>query len=239
MRLNAYLRRCGISSRRSANELIQAGKVTVNGSVVTAFSYLVQPSDIVLLEGKPLHPKTYTYLALNKPKGVTCTTKDKFAEKTIVELLPAKFSHLYPVGRLDKDTTGLIFLTNDGSFCNTITHPRFQVEKEYIVTLNASPKPDELRKALRGITQSGEFLRILRLIPRNPPRTTFSVIIQEGKKREIRRIFNALGYEVIFLKRIRIGNFYLGNLRSGEWRMISPGDIKRIVALRHVPQKKA
>ncbi len=235
MRLNKFLAQSGLTSRRKADKLIASGKITVNGKNVNQPFFCVKNSDTVEINNQRVSIfAKKIYLLINKPKGVTTTCSDKFAKTTILDLIPKKiFSKeikVYPAGRLDKNSTGLVILTNDGNFCYNITHPKFEIEKEYIVELSRELKKADLKKAKTGVHDQGQTLK-LKAITKNEEKiarcSKFNVIITEGKKRHIRRLFNQLGYKVKNLKRIRIGKFTLGNLREGEYRVISQIKIKK------------
>ncbi len=223
MRLNVYLARCGAASRRKADELIKKGAVQVNGEKILEPFVDVKDGDSVKLYGKLLSPAGCVYIALNKPKGYTSTVKDRFAEKKITDLIPASYGKLFPVGRLDKNSSGLIILTNDGQFANLITHPRYQVEKEYEVIVSRPFKSEDARILKEGITDEGEQLRAASIKPLKqfPGRSLLSVVMKEGKKREVRRMFECLGYRIIELKRVRIGKIFLGHLKTGGYRLLT------------------
>ena len=150
MRLNAFIAHCGFSSRRSADELIKKGQVKVNGRVIKEPWFKVKEKDKVLVKGNWIRPKNFVYLAFYKPRGVVTTLKDKFASKTVNDYLSPSLKGVYPVGRLDKYSEGLLLLTNDGDFCYRLTHPKFRVEKEYFLELKGKVIPSDLKKALKG-----------------------------------------------------------------------------------------
>jgi len=224
MRLNVFIAKSGCASRRGADELIKQGKVTVNGKKTLEPYYQVSKGDQVKVKGKVISATHLVYLIFNKPKRVTTTRQDKFAKKTVMDYLPARLRHLYPVGRLDRESQGLLILTNDGAFCYRMTHPKFNVEKEYIVVVQGAVTQDVLGKARRGIYCEGDFLRVerLRVEKRLKESTQLCVIIREGKKRHLRRLFWRLGHEVIELKRVRVGSIFLGNLKEGDFREFRP-----------------
>ncbi|MBN1444678.1 MAG: rRNA pseudouridine synthase [Candidatus Omnitrophica bacterium] len=228
MRLNVYLARCGAASRRKADELIKKGAVQVNGEKIMEPYVDVKDGDSVKLCGKLLSPAGYVYIALNKPRGYTSTVKDRFAEKKVTDLVPASYGNLFPVGRLDKNSCGLIILTNDGQFAQRLAHPSFQVEKEYEVVVSPVFETRHVSVLKSGITDEGERLRASSIKPlqRFPGRSMVSVVMKEGKKREVRRMFEYLGYRVIDLKRVRIGKIYLERLMPGEYRNLTEREIK-------------
>ncbi len=236
MHLNHYLAKSGIASRRKTEELIKAGKITVNNKIVNKPHYQVKKTDMVKIKSQKVEPAKHIYILINKPKGVTTTCSDKFAKTTILDLIPKKIvskkRRLYPVGRLDKNSTGLVVLTNDGKLCYKITHPKFETEKEYRIELSQQLKKNDLEKAKTGLIDAGELLRVKKIKEEKgrmqlQPFSRFRVIITEGKKRHLRRLFNRLGYNLISLKRIRIGALKLGKLKEGEFKFISYTKIKK------------
>jgi len=224
MRLNKYLSMCGVCSRRKADEEIKNGKVIVNGKIIKEPYYNVKEGDEVFYRGKKIEKKEFVYICINKPKGYISTLKDRHAEKKVVDLIPEKYGRVFPVGRLDKDATGLLILTNDGNFANLLTHPRYQIEKEYEVVVEGILERGDIETAKKGIVNEGEKLKIIdgKIVRRTKNTTKLKIILKEGKKREIKRIFKVLGYKVLKLKRIRIGNIKLGNLKEGNFKIIFP-----------------
>jgi len=222
MRLNAFIAKSGFSSRRKAVSFIKEGRVEVNGRFMREPGYEVRENDKISVDGRPLKLQQYTYLIVNKPKGVATTLEDRFQKRKITDLIPGKYGRLYPVGRLDKDSRGLIILTNDGDLCYNLTHPKFEVEKEYIAHLEGKVTQDTLLRFKRGIRDKGELLKVksASIINSRPNSSTIKVIISEGKKRHLRRLFTFLGFEVIDLKRVRIGSLKLGTLKEGAYREI-------------------
>ena len=223
MKLNVYLARCGVASRRGADELIKKGKVQVNGKRTLEPYTEIKEDDIVTVRNRPVSPAKYVYIALNKPKGYISTIKDRFAEKKVIDLVPRSYGKLFYVGRLDKNSSGLMILTNDGQFAQHLSHPSFQVEKEYEVFLSPSYDPGHTPILKTGIIDDGEKLRVvsIRALKRFPRRTLLSVVMKEGKKREVRRIFEHFGYRVIDLKRVRIGKILLGETKTGQYRLLT------------------
>jgi pseudouridine synthase len=217
-------------------EAIKQARVAVNGKVVTDFRYPVdRGKDHISLGGKPVDfkPQSVVCLMLNKPPGVISTTSDERGRGTVLSLLPGKYRHLrlYPVGRLDKDSTGLLLLTNDGDLTYHLTHPRFEHEKEYLVQTDASLKPADKRKLERGIELEDGVTSPTRVreIKDSPP-FTYSLTIHEGRKRQVRRMFTALGCRVLALKRVRLGNLTLGNLNEGAVRELGAKEIRRLLS---------
>lgn len=234
LRLQKYLADCGVCSRRKAEELITKGEVFVNGEACTTLGTKIDPKkDKVTYRGQAITPrKKQTYIMLHKPRGVTCTLSDYHAEETIISLLP-KIPHLYPVGRLDKDSEGLILLTTDGAFAQNIMHPKFTCEKEYIVICIGDVSTKDIDKMKKGIlirdedTGKEKIARVksAAINKKETGRTYLSVILEEGQKRQIRRMFKNLGFTVQYLKRIRIGNVTLGSLEKGLWRNLTQKEI--------------
>jgi len=222
MRLSLFISRSGYTSRRKADCLIKEGKVRVNGQEALKPFLQISDKDKVEVEGKILRLKENIYILFNKPKGVTTTLSDKFAFQKVIDFFPRKFKGIYPVGRLDKQSSGLLILTNDGDFCYRLTHPKFSIEKEYLVELKGKLSPGDCQRAKKGLTSEGEHLKVksIEVLTSQENKTICKVIISEGKKRHLRRLFKALGFLVIELKRIRIGKLVLGNLMLGKYRLM-------------------
>jgi 23S rRNA pseudouridine2605 synthase len=224
MRLNRFLAAAGLGSRRHCDELIAMGRVTINGKVCTNFSAQPELRDHVKVNGKLVHAAPALTIVLNKPAGFVSTRKDSYARDTVFDLLPEKFSRLFTIGRLDAQTEGLLLLTNDGDLAQQLTHPRFKVDKEYQVTLDRPWDPALAPKLERGILLGGQRAKIARLRSLSP--TRLRVILRQGINRQIRRMFEAVGYRVKHLLRIRIGNLRLGDLPSGHWRALTQRELK-------------
>jgi 23S rRNA pseudouridine2605 synthase len=224
VRLNSFLAAAGLGSRRHCDELIAAGRVTINGKVCTNFSAQPGARDHVKVDDKLVHTAPALTIMLNKPAGFVSTRKDLHARDTVFDLLPGKFSHLFTIGRLDAQTQGLLLLTNDGGLAQQLTHPRFKVDKEYEVTLERTWDPALAPKLLHGILLDGQRAKIVRLRSLSP--TRLRVILRQGINRQIRRMFEAVGYRVKHLLRIRIGNLWLGDLPCGHWRALTQRELK-------------
>lgn len=234
LRLQKYLSDCGVCSRRRAEELIVEGKIIVNGEPCTKLGTKIDPSkDTVEYLGKKIIPrKKHTYLVLNKPKGVTCTLSDIHAEETIVEFLP-RIPHLYPIGRLDKDSEGIILVTTDGAFANAVMHPRYTCEKEYLVICIGDVTEKDIENMQKGIilrdddTGKEKIARIksASITKKDTGRTYLAIILEEGQKRQIRRMFKTMNFTVQYLKRVRIGEVKLGRLPEGVCRDLTPQEI--------------
>ncbi|MBN1367052.1 MAG: rRNA pseudouridine synthase [Dehalococcoidales bacterium] len=223
----------GAGSRRQMTEAIKQGRIAVNGKTIESFLHPVNPdSDRITINGKfiDIQNKPVIYLMLNKPKGVTSTTGDDRNSITVLDIIPKKYQdfRLYPVGRLDKDSTGLILLTNDGDLANFLTHPRFEQEKEYLVHIEGALKPEEKKKLEKGLELEDGLTRGAELKDVNVPPYKYAIIIHEGKKRQIRRMFAALGHRVLELKRIRISGLKLGPLAEGRTRELTPDEVKAL-----------
>ncbi len=221
----------GIGSRRQMADVIKQRKVRVNGEIIEDFSHTINPAtDHVLVEGKAvdLKPKDTVCLMLNKPKGVISTTSDERGRRTVIDLLPKKYRHLrlYPVGRLDEDTTGLLLITNDGDLTYQLTHPRFEHEKEYLVQIKGTLSLENMRKLEDGIRLEDGMTHPAMIKSVSLPPYNYSLIIHEGRKRQVRRMFERIKHPVLSLKRIRIGKLYLGDLNEGKIRKLKPSDIK-------------
>lgn len=226
MRLNRFLAAAGVGSRRYCDELIAAGRVTVNGKVCTDFSLQPQERDHVKVDQKLVHAAPALTIMLHKPAGFVSTRRDQHARDTVFDLIPHKFSHLFPVGRLDAQTQGLLFLTNDGELAQSLTHPRFKVEKEYDVTLDRAWDPALTPKLLNGILLDGRRAKIARLRSLSP--TRLRVVLRQGINRQIRRMFEAFGYRVKELLRVRVGNLGLGHLPCGHWRALTQRELREL-----------
>ncbi|MBA2585471.1 MAG: rRNA pseudouridine synthase [Chthoniobacterales bacterium] len=223
MRLNRYLASAGVGARRQCDELIAAGRVTINGKVCTNFATQPAEGDHVKVGGKSVRAEQCLYLLLHKPRGYVSSRQDPHARDTIFDLLPAKFPRLFNVGRLDAQSEGLLILTNDGEFAQRLTHPRYKVEKEYDVTLDKPWDPALALKLQRGINLDGERARIDLIHPFGPRR--LRLVLRQGLNRQIRRMFFAVGYEVENLVRIRVGTLRLGDLPRGHWRALTRAEL--------------
>jgi 23S rRNA pseudouridine2605 synthase len=230
-RLAKYLAHCGIASRRKAEEYIKEGQVSVNGAIVESPATNIDPSkDHIKIGNKLIKPKTRKYFILNKPKNVITTKADTFDRQTVLDLLPAKHHDLHPVGRLDKDTTGLLLLTNDGPLTNALTHPRYHAQKRYRVTINGKISLDDVIKIKKGVwlAEGKTKPAKARIVRSGRQITIVDVSIREGKNRQIRRMISSIGYRVKDLERISIGPISLGRLAIGQWRVLSGSEIKRL-----------
>ena len=226
MRLNRFLAAAGVGSRRHCDELIGAGRVTINGKVCANFSAQPGPHDHVKVDGKLVRVAPALTIMLHKPAGFVSTRKDAYARDTVFDLLPQKFSRLFNIGRLDAQTEGLLLLTSDGALAQRLTHPRYKTDKEYEVTLDRPWDPALAPKLLRGIFLDGQRAKIARLHSVSP--TRLRVVLQQGINRQIRRMFEAVGYRVKHLVRVRLGNLRLADLPRGHWRPLTKRDLRSL-----------
>jgi 23S rRNA pseudouridine2605 synthase len=233
VRLQKYLSEAGVASRRASEEIILAGRVRVNGQIIQILGTKIQPGqDQVEVDGHPIKPKRKLYVALNKPPGFLCTRNDPLERRTASDLLPAEWRHLTTVGRLDRDSEGLIFLTNDGEFALRLTHPRYGVRKTYRATVEGKVQPPVLRRFLAGIEDAGETLKAekARLISANNSHSVVELELGEGRNREVRRLFSSQGLNVTRLQRTQIGRIKIGELPVGKWRTLTEPEIKSLLA---------
>jgi 23S rRNA pseudouridine2605 synthase/23S rRNA pseudouridine2604 synthase len=228
IRLQKYLSIAGICSRRHGEELILAGKVWVNGVCVTELGTRVDPeADSVEIDGKPvLARQRLLYIALNKPRDFVTSCRQP-GEKLVTDLVNVP-ERIYPIGRLDKDSTGLLLLTNDGPLHHRLSHPSFDHEKEYVVTLSAPISDTALQKMADGMLLSGKRTRPAQVHRMSLRR--FRITLKEGKNRQIRRMVRKVGQDVLMLHRIRIAAIRLGKLDSGKWRFLDPGEVEALTS---------
>ena len=226
MRLNRFLAAAGVGSRRHCDELIAEGRVTINGQVCTDFSAQPSARDHVKVDGKLVHVDMPLTIMLNKPAGFVSTRSDPHAHDTVFDLLPPKFSRLFNIGRLDTQTEGLLLLSNDGDLAQQLTHPRYKIDKEYEVILDRPWDPALTPKLSKGIFLDDKRARIERLNVVMP--TRLRVVLRQGINRQIRRMFESVGYNVKQLKRIRVGNVRLGDLPRGHWRILTNRELEKL-----------
>ena len=230
-RIAKFIARCGVTSRRKAEELIKNGYVFLNGTIIRELSVRVDPShDSIVVNNKHITVPPLKYFLLHKPKGVITTKQDTHSRKTVLDFFPHKYRDIHPVGRLDKDTTGALLLTNDGALTNVLIHPRHGVTKTYEVVINGCITPQhqkKLRKGIAledGITQPADVF----IQGRKKHATVLTIKIKEGKKRQIKRMCMALGYRVIGLKRTAFGSLRIGNMKEGSYRPLTTLEIKKL-----------
>ncbi len=232
LRLQKFLADAGVASRRTGEQFILQGRVEVNGHIVRELGSKVDPlHDKVRVDGKPVHTKRKLYVALNKPKGCVCSRKDEFERPTIYELLPKEWDNLYSVGRLDYDTEGLIFLTNDGQFALRLTHPRYEMSKKYLVTVEGRVEQQMLSLFVKGVFHEGEKLKAKRahLVSATKSVSMAELELTEGKNREVRRMFESQGKIVKRLQRVQIGKIKIGELKPGKWRTLTEAEINSLL----------
>ncbi len=208
-------------------DIIKAGRVKVNGCVVREPSTDVIGTEHVTVDNCPVETKQYTYLMLHKPAGYTTTKDDPHAEKTVMELLPKNLHHLSPVGRLDRETEGLLLFTNDGTWAQEIMHPKFHLDKTYLARMEGQLKDAEEKKLEAGIALRGEQTLPCRIfdVHYNGTETQATITIQEGRKRQVRMMFQSVGHRVVYLKRLAVGKLQLGDLKLGQWRELKKTDV--------------
>lgn len=228
IRLNKYIASSGLCSRRKADELIENGQVMVNGKVVKELGFLVKEQDKVFVDKKLIHPAKHVYYRFYKPAGYITTCDDEKGRKTIYDLLPENLLGLKPVGRLDKDSTGLLILTNDGDLINELTHPSVKVPKVYMVTVNAQVKKSELEQMANGIEIEPEKIAYadIQVLEIDSKHTDMQITLYQGMNRQIRKMFEHFGYEVKVLKRIQHATLNLDGLKRGEYKPIKPAQIR-------------
>ncbi len=232
MRINKYLASSGIASRRESDKLVQDGRVTVNGKVVS-LGIEVSDSDKVCVDGKPVSIKKNEYYILNKPKGYICSVSDDRGRKTVLDLMPKNIGRIYPVGRLDYDSEGLLILTTDGELAQHLTHPSNNVPKTYLVKVEGRLTESDLNPIRSGIEIDGYVTKKSKanIVETNKDFTKAHITIYEGKNREIRKMFSAIGKEVSLLKRIKIGELSLKGLDRGEYRKLTNHEVEYLKSI--------
>lgn len=233
MRLHKYLAHCGVASRRKSETIIRDGKVRVNGRVVTDMGVQIDPSkDRISVEGCRISKRAYgVYFLFYKPRGVVCTTADEKGRKCVSDYFRQQKNRLYPVGRLDKDSEGLLLITDDGDFANRVMHPRYGVEKEYRVTVDKAYKKEHAEALLFGIEigeSSPATAKEVRFQTRADGRSVVFITLVQGLNREVRRMLESQGYTVLRLCRTRIGALTLGDLKPGEKKHISQQQAQQV-----------
>lgn len=231
LRLQAYLARAGVASRRGSEDLIREGRVRVNGEAAEIGSKVDPARDIVEVDGRIVRPNRTEWIALHKPKGYVTTRDDPSGRKTVYDLLPAEYHHLFHVGRLDRDSSGLLLLTNDGPGANRLLHPRYGITKEYIADVEGEPDLQTIRKLTKGIRLEDGIAQAVSADVREevkPGIFRVRLVMQEGRRREVRRMLEAIGHPVRRLFRRTFGPVEIGRLGPGKWRLLTPEEIQRL-----------
>ncbi len=240
-RLNKYIASSGLCSRRKADELIESGAVMVNGKRVTELGFSVGQKDKVFVSGKLIHPVKHEYYRFYKPAGYITTSDDEKGRKTIYDLLPESLHGLKPVGRLDKDSTGLLILTNDGDLINELTHPSVKVPKLYRVSIDGRITQNDIDKMNKGIELEPNKMAYAQVdvLDVDKAHTYMEILLYQGMNRQIRRMFEFLGFNVVTLKRVQHATLNLDGLKRGEFKPIKPKQIKELKNfLNRIAQKK-
>jgi 23S rRNA pseudouridine2605 synthase len=224
MRLNAYLARAGVASRRGADGLIKAGRVTVNGGPGELNTF-VGAADDVRLDGRRVGAQRLRHVLLNKPRGTITTARDPEGRPTVVDLVGSEV-RIVPVGRLDRDTTGVLLLTNDGPLAHRLAHPRYLVEKTYVAVVEGEPGEDVVRRLAAGVELDDGPTAPARVRPLGPSR--LELVLHEGRNRQVRRMLEAVGHPVVKLRRARYAGLGPGRLRAGEWRDLTSAEVVRL-----------
>lgn len=241
IRLQKYLSECGIASRRKSEELISAGVVKINGRVAQLGDKLDPKRDTVTVRGKKVSGgKKHYYIMLHKPRGFITTMSDEMDRKCVAQLVKDVGERVYPVGRLDRDSEGLLLMTNDGEFANAMTHPSHHVSKTYRVTVREDVDDEQLQQLSEGVEiDSGKTSPAqVHMILKEPERTVLEFIIEEGKNRQIRKMCEAVGLNVIRLKRTKIGSIKLGMLPQGKWRNLTDDEVHKLMVSSGMKVKK-
>ncbi len=237
MRLNKFLAHAGIASRRKADELIAEGKVKVNGEVIKEMGYRVKATDKITFDDKRITPETKVYILLNKPKDCITTTTDERDRKTVLDLIKAAYTQikstkkprLYPVGRLDRNTTGVLLITNDGELAQNLTHPSKEIKKIYHAVLDKSLKLDDYERIKHGVVLEDGIAEVTEVAYTNPKnKSEVGIEIHSGKNRIVRRIFESLGYDVLKLDRVYFGGLTKKDVPRGRWRFLEDEEVRRL-----------
>jgi 23S rRNA pseudouridine2605 synthase len=240
IRLQKYLSECGVVSRRKAEDLIAAGKVKVNGKPASIGDKVDPKHDTVVVAGKKVRKsKKNTYIMLHKPRGFITTLSDEMGRKCVAQLIEDVGTRIYPVGRLDRDSEGLLLLTDDGEFANLLTHPTHHVPKTYRVTIRPTITEEQITALTTGILIDGRMTMPseVRVLEKKEGRVVIEIIIYEGRNRQIRKMCDALGLEVARLKRTQIGSVKLGMLKQGDWRNLTDEEVHKLMVAASVDRK--
>ena len=242
IRLQKYLSECGIASRRKAEEMISAGKVKVNGKPATIGDKIDPKRDTIVVAGKKVkRSKNNTYIMLHKPRGFITTLSDEMGRKCVAQLVEDVGTRVYPVGRLDRDSEGLLLLTDDGEFANALTHPAHHVPKTYRVTVRPSINEEQITALTTGVEIDGRMTlpSEVRVIEKKESRVVLEIIIYEGRNRQIRKMCETLGLEVARLKRTQIGSVKMGMLKQGDWRKLTDEEVHKLMVASSIDRKNA
>lgn len=234
-RLQKVIAAAGITSRRKAEVMITEGRVQVNGETITELGYKVKKGDIVEVDGNPIEKEEKVYFLMNKPKKTMCTSSDEFDRQTVIELVDCK-ERIFTVGRLDYDTSGVLLITNDGEFANEIIHPRYHIPKVYNLTINGILTGEDMKKIKEGIVLDDGIKTLpakYKITEKDPAKNqcSFDLTIYEGRNRQIKRMMEALGYEVRRLHRKKLAFLTCSDLRQGEYRKLKPFEVKQLRSL--------
>ena len=232
MRINKYIAHAGIASRRKAEELIKQGLVTINGKLVEDLATTVKSGDVVEVEGSPIYNEEKVYYLLHKPRGVISSVSDDKGRKTVIDFLPGVKERIYPVGRLDWDTSGLLLLTNDGDFTDEMIHPRNEIDKVYLARVKGVATKESLRPLTRGVMVDGKKTKPARYniikVEADKNRSIVELVIHEGRNHQVKKMFESVGHLVDKLSRTRFGNLDLSGLRPGESRRLSKKEVSQL-----------
>lgn len=236
MRLQKYMAMCGVAARRKCEEIIASGRVAVNGEIISQMGAQVEEGDRVTVDGQLITPEERKrYILYHKPAGEVTTVSDDKGRETVMDRFAGMDVRLYPVGRLDYDSEGLLLLTNDGELAQRLTHPSCEVDKTYLARVTGNPSGEALERLRRGVFMEGDERRTypadVRVVRDESLYSDVLVTIHEGRNRQVRRMFDAVGHRVLLLRRVRFGPLELGALRRGEWRELTEDEIARLKAL--------
>ena len=234
-RLQKIIAQSGYCSRRKAEELISEGRVKVNGKVVTELGTKADVEDIISVDGKRINMERKVYILMNKPRNVVCSAKDDRGRKTVVDLIEGVGERIYPIGRLDFDTTGVLLLTNDGDITNKLIHPSKEIDKTYRVTIDGFANEDQLERIRRGIKLDGVMtspaIVEVSKINKEKRKSIINITIHEGKNHQVKRMFNTVGLKVVKLNRIEFAGFKVGGLKEGQYRLLTNKEITELKSM--------
>lgn len=232
LRLQKIIAQAGIASRRKAEELIKSGRVSVNGTIVRQLGFQAGEGDVIAVDGREIkESEKKVYIMLHKPPGYVSTVRDQFSRKTVLDLVKGVRQRIYPVGRLDYETSGLLLLTNDGELTHKLTHPGYETKKVYEAELEGVPSRRDIDKFEKGLDIGGYITAPSKMLvkSRRTDSATVEITIHEGKNRQVRRMCEIIGHPVKKLKRISEGEISLGNLKEGQWRYLSPHEVAKLI----------